>query len=186
MNPALFLDRDGVINREVNYLYRIEDFEFIPGTFSACRFFQDRGYPLIVVTNQAGIGRGYYTEADFHQLNGWMIAQFKAKGVHITQTYFSPYHPTHGMGAYRRDHPNRKPNPGMLHRAQQDWQIDLGTSIIVGDKESDIQAGIAAGLGTTVLVRSGHSINEADTRASFVINSIAELPDLFLRVNSSG
>lgn len=138
MKPALFLDRDGVINREVNYLYRIEDFEFIPGTFSACRFFQD---------------------------------------------YFSPYHPTPGMGAYRRDHPDRKPSPGMMHRAQQDWQIDLGTSIIVGDKESDIQAGIAAGLGTTGLVRSGHSINEADTHASLVINSLAELPDLFSRAN---
>ena len=186
MKPALFLDRDGVINREVHHLYRIKDFEFIPGAFSACQFFQDLGYPLIVITNQSGIGRGYYTEADFHQLNGWMIDQFKAKGIHITRTYFSPYHPTHGIGTYRRNHPDRKPNPGMLHRAQQDWQIDLRTSIIVGDKESDIQAGIAAGLGSTVLVRSGHSINEADTRASFIINSLAELPDLFLRVNSSG
>lgn len=176
--PALFLDRDGVINREINYLHRIEDFEFIPGTFCACRFFQARGYRLIVVTNQAGIGRGYYTEADFHRLNDWMIAQFKAEGVHISQTYFSPYHPTQGMGAYRCDHPDRKPNPGMLLRAQQDWNLDLPASILVGDKESDIQAGLAAGLRTTVLVRSGHRIDEANTQATAVINALADLPDL--------
>lgn len=179
MKPALFLDRDGVINREINYLYRIEDFEFILGIFAACRFFQDCGYTLIIITNQAGIGRGYYTEADFHQLNGWMLGRFKAEGVHITQTYFSPYHPTHGVGPYRRDHSDRKPHPGMLLRAQQDWQIDLSASIVVGDKESDIQAGVAAGVSTTVLVRSGHSVNEADTRASMVIDSLAELPRLY-------
>ncbi|MGB3298418.1 MAG: D-glycero-beta-D-manno-heptose 1,7-bisphosphate 7-phosphatase [Phormidesmis sp.] len=179
MKPALFLDRDGVINREINYLYRIDDFEFIPGTFAACRFFQNRGYCLIVITNQAGIGRGYYTEADFHQLNGWMLDRFKAEGVHIAQTYFSPYHPTHGIGPYRCDHRDRKPNPGMLQRAQQDWQIDLSASIMVGDKESDIQAGLAAGVSTTVLVRSGHSISEANTRAAAVIDSLADLPRLF-------
>jgi D-glycero-D-manno-heptose 1,7-bisphosphate phosphatase len=182
LKPALFLDRDGVINREIDYLYRIEDFEFIPGTFATCRFFQARGYRLIIVTNQAGIGRGYYSEADFHKLNSWMLAQFKAENVHITDTYFSPYHPTAGIGAYRQDHFDRKPNPGMLHRAQQDWQIDLSQSILVGDKESDIQAGLAAGLNTTILVRSGHSIDEINTRASAIVDSIADLPKKVLQL----
>lgn len=176
--PALFLDRDGVINYETHYLHRIEEFKFIPGTFATCRFFQQRGYALIVITNQAGIGRGYYTEADFLRLDSWMHDQFKGQGIHITQTYFSPYHPTHGIGPYRRDHPDRKPNPGMLYRAQKDWQIDLSDSILAGDKESDIQAGQAAGIGTTVLVRSGHAIDEAATRASIVLDSIADLPGL--------
>jgi D-glycero-D-manno-heptose 1,7-bisphosphate phosphatase len=179
MSPALFLDRDGVINQEINYLHRIEDFEFIPGIFSACRFFQARGYRLIVVTNQAGIGRGYYSEADFHTLNSWMLAQFQRQGIHITHTYFSPYHPTEGIGSYRCDHADRKPNPGMLHRAQQDWQIDLSQSILVGDKESDIQAGLRAGLSQTILVRSGHKIDETNTRASAIVDSLAELPGLW-------
>ena len=158
----------------------LKTFNFISGTFQTCRRFQAEGYAIIVVTNQAGIGRGYYTEADFHQLTNWMTQQFEANGVHITQTYYSPYHPTHGIGDYRRDHPDRKPNPGMLHRAQKDWQIDLAASFLVGDKESDIQAGHAAGVKATVLVRSGHAIDETKTQASAIVNSIAELPELLL------
>jgi len=176
--PALFLDRDGVINIETHYLHRIEDFKFIPGTFKACRTFQASGYAIIIITNQAGIGRGYYTETDFHHLTAWMTRQFQANGIHITQTYYSPYHPTHGIGDYRRDHPDRKPNPGMLHRAQKDWHIDLAASVLVGDKESDIQAGQAASVKTTVLVRSGHKINESRTQADAIVDSIANVPDL--------
>ena len=181
MFPALFLDRDGVINREITYLHRIEDFQFIPGIFSACRAFQTAGYRIIVVTNQAGIGRGYYTESDFYRLNSWMIEQFEQKGVHILQTYFSPYHPTHGIGEYRRDHRDRKPRPGMLLRAQQDWQIDLSASVLVGDKESDIQAGLCAGVSQNILVRSGHDIDEANTQASAIADSIADVPQIVLR-----
>lgn len=179
MKPALFLDRDGVINREVHRLYRIEDCEFIEGVFETCRFFQQKGYEIIVITNQSGIGRGHYTEADFQKLTDWMVQQFAQQDVRITQTYFSPYHPTCGLGIYAREHPDRKPNPGMLLRAQQDWQIDLSQSIIVGDKESDILAGLNAGVHTTVLVRSGHAIDEAITKASMVIDSIADLPNIF-------
>lgn len=182
MQPALFLDRDGVINKETHYLHKVEDFEFILGIFDACRYFQAEGYRLIVVTNQAGIGRGYYTEQQFQQLNDWMLEQFSAQGVCITQTYFSPYHPTGGIGDYRRDHPDRKPNPGMLLRAKDDWQLDLTRSILVGDKESDIQAGINAGVATNILVRSGHEIDELDTRAAVVIDSIADLPTAMARV----
>ncbi|MFK8186600.1 MAG: D-glycero-alpha-D-manno-heptose-1,7-bisphosphate 7-phosphatase [Phormidesmis sp.] len=185
MTPALFLDRDGVINRETHYLHRIEDFEFIPGTFVTCRAFQAAGYRIIVITNQGGIGRGYYTEADFHQLNAWMLKQFETEGIHITQTYFSPYHPTHGIGKYRRDHPDRKPNPGMILKAQQDWQIDLTTSVLVGDKESDVQAGLNAGLRQNILVRSGHIIDEANSQAIAIANSIADIPKLVLSQTSS-
>jgi len=180
-SPALFLDRDGVINREIHRLHRIEDVEFIEGVFETCRFFQQQGYKIIVVTNQSGIGRGYYTEADFQALTDWIAQQFAMQNVRITQTYFSPYHPTHGIGRYGCEHRDRKPNPGMLLRAKQDWQIDLTHSILVGDKESDILAGLNAGVSTTVLVRSGHTIDEATTKASVVIDSIADLPTLLLR-----
>ena len=175
MQPALFLDRDGVINKEVHRLHRIEDCEFIEGVFAACQAFQLRGYRLIVVTNQSGIGRGCYSQEQFERLNDWMLAQFLAEGVQITQTYFCPYHPTHGIGAYRREHLDRKPNPGMLLRAKADWQIDLAKSVLVGDKESDIQAGLNAGVGCNVLVRSGHAIDEVNTQADAVIDSVADL-----------
>jgi len=178
MKPALFLDRDGVINREVHRLYRIEDCEFIEGVFKTCQFFQQRDYKIIIVTNQSGIGRGHYTETDFQTLTNWMVHKFAQQKVKITQTYFSPYHPTCGIGHYACDHQDRKPNPGMLLRAQKDWQIDLSQSIMVGDKESDILAGLNAGVRTTVLVRSGHAIDEAITKASMIIDSIADLPTL--------
>ena len=178
MKSALFLDRDGVINKEINYLHRIEDFEFIDGVFETCRYFQEIGYYIFVVTNQGGIGRGYYTERQFHRLDAWMVAQFAIRGVRICQTYFSPYHPTAGVGVYRCEHADRKPNPGMLLRAKADWGIDLARSLLVGDKESDILAGINAGVGMTVLVRSGHAIDEASTRAAVVVDSIADLPEV--------
>ena len=99
MNPlgqrrkALFLDRDGVINVEKNYVYRIEDFEFLPGIFELCALAQRLGFLLVVITNQAGIGRGFYSEADFQQLTSWMLAQFQARGISIEQVYHFPYHP---------------------------------------------------------------------------------------------
>lgn len=178
MVPALFLDRDGVINKEIHYLHQIEDFEFIDGVFSTCRAFQSRGYRLVIVTNQGGIGRGYYSLEQFYRLNDWMLEQFLAEDIRITQTYFSPYHPTRGVGIYRREHPDRKPGPGMLLKAKADWQIDLERSVLVGDKESDIQAGRNAGVGYNVLVRSGHAIDEVNSLADAVVDSIADVPGL--------
>lgn len=181
MRKALFLDRDGVINREIEYLHRTEDFEFIQGVFETCQFFQKEGYLLVVITNQAGIARGYYSEDHFHVLNDWMLQQFADRGIKIAKTYYSPNHPTQGIGQYRRECLDRKPNPGMILRSQQEWQIDLGRSILVGDKESDIEAGLAAHVGLNVLVRSGHLINEDRTQANVIIDSIRDLPLLFSR-----
>jgi D-glycero-D-manno-heptose 1,7-bisphosphate phosphatase len=175
MKKALFLDRDGVINREVRYLYRIEDFEWIPGVLETCRWFQDLGYLLVVVTNQAGIARGYYTEADFHRLTDWMLAQFQKAGVEIAKVYYSPYHPVGGRGKYKQDSSCRKPNPGMLFQAQTELNLDLSASILVGDKESDIAAGRRAGVGQCVLVRSGHPVDETTTQADLVLDSLASL-----------
>lgn len=180
MNKALFLDRDGVINKEINYLFNIHEFEFIEGIFETCKFFQDTGYLLIVITNQAGIARGYYSEEDFHILNSWMLDQFEKRGIKITKTYYSPFHPEYGLGKYRKDHWSRKPKPGMLFQARKEFDINLPESLLVGDKESDIEAGLTANVGFNVLVRSGHKINESLTKADAIIDSIRELPHFFL------
>ncbi len=175
MNKALLLDRDGTICQEINYLDKIQDFEFIEGVIDTCRCFQDAGYLLIVVTNQAGIARGYYTETDFHILNNWMVGQFKNAGVNLTKVYYSPYHPVHGIDTYKRDSFCRKPKPGMIFQAQKEFNLDLSASILVGDKETDIEAGIAAGVGTNIIVRSGHPIDEEQTKAQFIVNSFSKI-----------
>ena len=146
MRKALFLDRDGVINVEKNYVFRIENFEFMPGIFDLCAIARRLDFLLIVITNQAGIGRGYYTEADFEQLTQWMVDQFSSRGINIDRVYHCPFHPTAGIGAYRQESYDRKPNPGMIMKAKEDFAIDLANSVIVGDKDSDLEAGHAAGI----------------------------------------
>jgi D-glycero-D-manno-heptose 1,7-bisphosphate phosphatase len=146
LRKALFLDRDGVINVEKNYVYRIDDFEFVDGIFELCACAQSLGFRLIVITNQAGIGRGYYTEAEFAQLTQWMLEQFSSRGICIDRVYHCPFHPTAGIGAYRQESFDRKPNPGMIMKAQADFDLDLAHSVLVGDKDSDIEAGRAAGI----------------------------------------
>ncbi len=143
--PALFLDRDGVINEETHYLYRIEDVCWVPGIFSLCRRATDFGYKLVVVTNQAGIGRGIYTQADFDILTAWIHREFAARNTPLAATYHCPYHPQ-AIGEYQREHEDRKPSPGMILRAARDLDLDLSQSLLVGDRCTDIAAANAAGL----------------------------------------
>ncbi len=171
---AAFLDRDGVINVETNYVHKIEDFIFLPGVFDACRELQTLNYRLIVITNQAGIARGYYTEADFYRLNAWMIAQFAREEITIAKTYFCPHHPTKGIGPYRIDCACRKPKPGLILQAQRGFNLDLPHALLIGDKESDIEAGRNAGITHTFLVKTGHPIDPDRTRATYVVNSLAD------------
>lgn len=112
----------------------------------------EQKYKLVVITNQAGIARGYYTEEQFHQLTDWMCRHFSASGAPICRVYFSPYHPAEGVGKYLKEDISRKPHPGMILQAQNDLAIDLGRSILIGDKVSDIQAGNVAGIGTNLLL----------------------------------
>jgi len=144
---ALFLDRDGVINHDSGYTSRAENFQFIDGIFDLCRAARRSGYLLIVVTNQAGIGRGYYSEQDFSTLTEWMRERFEAEGVPITDVFHCPYHPEHGIGRYKKDSFDRKPNPGMLLRAAEKHGLDLKRSVMIGDKDSDMQAASKAGVG---------------------------------------
>jgi D-glycero-D-manno-heptose 1,7-bisphosphate phosphatase len=144
---ALFLDRDGVINVDEGHVGRREDFEFVPGIFELCRSAQRLGLLPIVITNQAGIGRGLYSEEDFQTLTRWMLSEFDSRGVHLGRVYHCPYHPTEGIGEYRRESFDRKPHPGMILRARDDFALDLERSLLIGDKDSDIAAGRAAGVG---------------------------------------
>ncbi|TDK66529.1 D-glycero-alpha-D-manno-heptose-1,7-bisphosphate 7-phosphatase [Sapientia aquatica] len=148
---ALFLDRDGVINHDEGYTSKIEDFRFIDGIFELCREAKRQGYLIIVVTNQAGIGRGYYTEQDFLILTDWMKKRFEEEGAPITDVYFCPYHAEHGVGEYKKESLDRKPNPGMLLKAAEKYQIDLSRSIMIGDKESDMEAAGNAGVSGKVI-----------------------------------
>jgi D-glycero-D-manno-heptose 1,7-bisphosphate phosphatase len=175
MKRGFFLDRDGVINVDKHYVWRSEDFEFVPGIFELCATAQALGFVLIVVTNQAGIGRGYYTEEDYERLTAWMLARFRGRGIAIERVYHCPYHPTAGNGAYRRESPDRKPNPGMILRARDDLGLDLTQSVLVGDKDSDIAAGRGAGVGH--LVRLDLRAPERD--ASRDTGSCRHCADLF-------
>ena len=138
---ALFLDRDGVINIEKNYLYREEDFEFIDGIFDLCRHFQKRGFEIVIVTNQSGICRGYYTQEDFEKLTEWMEAEFAKEEIKIAKTYHCPHHPD-----FTGSCSCRKPEPGMFLQARKELGLDIENSVMVGDKPSDIEAARRAGI----------------------------------------
>ena len=152
MAKALFLDRDGVINEEVGYLYLPADVRFVDGIFSLCRTAMSFGYKLVVVTNQSGIARGFYSPADFEALMDWMRSELRREDVELDAVYHCPYHPEHGVGEYKRESEDRKPGPGMLLRAARDLGLDLSASVMIGDRCGDIGAANAAGLHQAFLI----------------------------------
>jgi D-glycero-D-manno-heptose 1,7-bisphosphate phosphatase len=162
VNRAVFLDRDGVINEDTGYVYKPEDFRFTDGIFEFCRKAREQEYLLVVVTNQAGIARGYYTEEDFQNLTNWMLARFTDRGVKISAVYFCPYHPEHGTGIYKRDSYDRKPNPGMILKACGRFDIDPARSALIGDNNSDIEAGRRAGVGKLIFLHGKYDFTPAD------------------------
>jgi D-glycero-D-manno-heptose 1,7-bisphosphate phosphatase len=152
---ALFLDRDGVVNIDHGYVCTREKFEFVDGIFELCRYASQLGFLNVVVTNQAGIARGYYSEEDFLALSEWMCGVFLERGAPIAKVYYCPFHSKHGVGTYKRESTDRKPAPGMVLRAQAEFDLDLARSLLVGDQETDIQAGVAAAIGCNLLYRPG-------------------------------
>jgi len=164
---VVFLDRDGVINKEIGYLHRIEDFKFIDGVFEACMYFQTIDYKLIIVTNQSGIAKGYYKEKDLHILTKWMLKQFNSQGVSVLKVFFCPHSAELNCKC-------RKPQPGMLLEACNEFDIDMERSWLIGDKEIDISAAISAGINNTILVKSGHVIDAKNSRAKFILESIKD------------
>jgi len=177
-NRALILDRDGVVNIDKDYVHTIEEFEFVDGVFELCRMAVEQGYRVIVITNQSGIGRGYYTEDDFHALTDWMKTQFAAERIAIAQVYYCPYHPVHGIGKYKADSYDRKPNPGMILKAVRDFDLDLPNCILVGDRESDMKAAQTAGIGHKVLYRPEDIGDVAPTRADYIVSDLTTVLDL--------
>jgi len=170
---AAFIDRDGVINVEHNYVHRIEDFELIDGVAEGLQALAAAGYDLIVITNQAGIARGFYTEADMERLHAHMRSELVARGVRIDAIYHCPHHPQGTVAAYAVSCDCRKPAPGMLLQAARERGIDLSQSVLVGDKISDIEAGRAAGVMLAVLVRSGHAFDaKAEQAADLVADDL--------------
>jgi len=168
---TIFLDRDGVINKEVGYLHKIEDFIFIDGVFEACLFFKKLDYQIIIISNQSGIARGYFTLLDYEKLTKWMINQFSKKNISILDVFFCPHGPKSKCSC-------RKPKPGMLVDAKNKYNIDLEKSWMIGDKETDIEAANLAGINNTILLRSGHLINESNSNAKFIIDSIKQSKDV--------
>ena len=164
---VIFLDRDGVINKEIGYLHKIKDFSFINGVFKACNYFQSVGYNLIIITNQSGIARGYYKEEDFYRLNKWMLEQFTNHGIKILDIFFCPHHPNAECNC-------RKPKPGMLLEANKKYSIDMKKSWMIGDKEVDVSAANSAGITNTILVKTGHEIDETKSNARFILKSIKD------------
>ncbi|WP_373014094.1 D-glycero-beta-D-manno-heptose 1,7-bisphosphate 7-phosphatase [Sulfuricurvum sp.] len=166
LRKALFLDRDGVVNVEKNYLHKIEDFELVEGIVDVCRAYQEQGYLIIIVTNQSGIARGYYSEEDFAILSRWMKEHFRELGITITHIYHCPHHEDID-GACEC----RKPEPGMFLQAQKEYDLEMNLSVMIGDNERDIEASRKAGVGWNVLL----SDNAEGSSADRTIHTLREL-----------
>lgn len=173
MRPAVFLDRDGTLNEEVDYLHRVEDVAIIPGAAQAIARLNALDIPVIVITNQSGIGRDLFGWDEYTAVMGRINELLAQEGAHLDGAYASPHHEK-GQGVYRHaDHPDRKPNPGMILRASEEHGIDLSRSWMIGDKESDVEAGHRAGC-RSALVRTGYGSEGGPTRADLVATDLAE------------
>ena len=183
--PALFLDRDGAIVEEVNYLHRSEDVEFIPGTFDVIRRANDLNISVIIVTNQAGIGRQYYNWDHFIAVQKKILTILFDAGVRIDAVFACPHHIDARAPYFHKDHPWRKPNPGMLNMAQKLMKIDLSRSWIAGDRAGDVRAGLNAGCAGGIHLQTGHGIREMERDTSlalatkkFDVKSLSSIADM--------
>lgn len=156
--PAVFFDRDGILNVDKDYLYKIEDFEWMPGAREAIKLCNDLGHYAFVVTNQSGVARGYYGVDDIHRLHDWMSSDLAAIGAHIDDFQYCPYHEEGTVEAYRRASDRRKPAPGMILDCLKAWPVRIEGSLLVGDNIRDIEAAVAAGI-------PGHLFREGDLAA---------------------
>lgn len=178
---AVFLDRDGVIVVDHGYVHRVEDLVFVPGTVPALRRLQAAGWRLVVVTNQSGLARGLYTQADYARFTSAMVDALAVSGVRLDAVHHCPHLPDATVAAYRLACDCRKPQPGMLLRAARELHLDLAASVMVGDRASDVQAGRAAGVGRCLLVRSGHGVSTDDAALADAVHAdLADCADALL------
>lgn len=174
--PGLILDRDGVVNLDTGYLYRIEECRFVDGIFALASAFQAGGFRLAVATNQSGIGRFLFTPQDFRRLMAWIRSEFERHGVVLDAIYHAPDHPTAGQGRYRRDTPWRKPGPGMFLQAIADLGLDPAASWSIGDRAGDLAAAEAAGIGHRVLFDpEGPSAPARPPDGSWVVSKLGQI-----------
>ena len=152
---AVFLDRDGTLNEEVDFLRTPQELRMIPGAAAAIRTLNTRDIITCVISNQSGIARGFYSEADVDLVHAAMTREILREGAHIDRYYFCPHHPTEGLPPYNIVCDCRKPSPGMLEQGEREFGIDLGRSFVVGDRIVDVQAGKAVGA-STILVLTGY------------------------------
>jgi D-glycero-D-manno-heptose 1,7-bisphosphate phosphatase len=163
----IFIDRDGVINIEKNYLYKIKDFEFCPYVIESLQELQNIGYKFIIVTNQSGIGRGYYTEEDFNKLTNYMLDLFKKNNIKILDIFHCPHNPNDNCNC-------RKPKIGMFESAKQKYDINTSKTIMIGDKNSDMLFAKNSKIKTKILVKTGHTIDDT-SNADYVCNDLKEV-----------
>lgn len=171
MKPAIFLDRDGTINIDYNYVHTIDKFHFIDGVIEAMQELKKMGFMLVITTNQSGIARNIFTEEQFHTLTEWMDWSLQDRGVDLDGVYYCPHDPLIDNCECR------KPSPGMIQTAAKELKIDIANSYMVGDRVSDLLSGKKAGVKKTVLVKTGDTITEdALEQADLIIDSLADLP----------
>jgi D-glycero-D-manno-heptose 1,7-bisphosphate phosphatase len=174
---AVFLDRDGTLNVDTGYVHAADAFEWIPGAIGAIRRLNEAGHLVLVVTNQAGVARGYYTEDDVHRLHRHVQRELEAAGARIDAFYHAPYHVEGVVPRYTREHPDRKPGTGMFDRALREWEIDPHASFMIGDKASDLHPAQSLGM-TTFLVETGYGTSERESaRADFVVADVSAAVD---------
>ncbi len=171
---AVFLDRDGTINIEKDYLYRIEDFEFIVGVPQAIKRLNEAGFLVVVVTNQSGVARGLFNQDQVEKLHRHIQQELDRVGARIDGFYLCPHHPTEGIGEFRLDCPCRKGKPGMLLQAAVEHDIDLSRSFMIGDKMADVEAGEAAGC-SSLLVLTGYGKAESEKLEKDRVGVFADL-----------
>ena len=175
MHKAVFLDRDGTVNVDKGYLYKIADFEFMPGAKEALAVLAGAGYRLVIITNQSGVARGYYSESDVNALHGWLCDTLAGDGIRISGIYYCPHHPDGNAEPYRRQCGCRKPGLELFYKAASDWELDLNLSIAIGDRMRDLQICNASKCG-------GYLLGDADAPVPLPAN-IKRAADLLAAAN---
>lgn len=173
MQKAFFIDRDGVINTDKNYVYKKEDFEFIDGVMDALLYLQEKEFKLFIITNQSGIGRAYYQKEDFEKLTSWMLEEFEKNSIKIHEVKYCPHSPEVNCNC-------RKPKTGMIDEICKAYDIDLKNSWLIGDKDSDIKCAQNAKIKNTIQVKSGQTFDETKSQATYVLNSIKDIKKIKL------
>jgi D-glycero-D-manno-heptose 1,7-bisphosphate phosphatase len=174
LKRAVFLDRDGTLNRDRGFVHRVEDLELLDGVPQGLARMAALGFELVITTNQSGIARGYFTEAEMHAFNAALCERLRSQDVDIAAIYYCPFHPTEGIGPYRRESELRKPRGGMLLAAARERGLDLSASFAIGDKHSDVLAGKAAGCRTILLRGAKAATSAADGRPDFLAADLNE------------